>query len=535
MRDPRLVLPYCLCLLTPCLAVAQAPVPPQPASLKDATGPGPDSPAAGAGGVQQMKATIKRAPDGTILAFEIGTEGKPGAERAKIDYKGPESRTIDYGDGQGGTVQESFYNVGLRKDVTTSDGDRRVFTYEQMQPKTETHVGGVWQGWELTWDSNERGIPTTTNFSGPGLTSPVQMILTFDKYARPENISGPRNFTGTYHYTEGTGKLESFHRGVLNTTWAYDSFGRLSDVKTTTDGSVAVYRYHYDYDRRNMRTERLAEGAGKSWKGMEHDDIGRLVRAVGYTYAFDSQGRGLPGKPSAASPGKFDFVSEFPGFDGAGRPTGDALWEYQWDQRGLLVGLNRRAGKARDPRVIEETLRYEYDANRRRVRKVWTLKFNPSMKRPDFVEESRMLWDGSLPAMEERKRAGVALPRRWFVWGRDLGAHRESAGGIGGLVAIIEEGKRTLLPVDDGAGNIMAVVDGATGKAVAKYNYGPMGEVEPVDGDVDACPFRYQTRHFDSDSELYYGQGLFYLPRMGRWLGRIVLGKIELNPLLEAE
>jgi hypothetical protein len=119
------------------------------------------------------------------------------------------------------------------------------------------------------------------------------------------------------------------------------------------------------------------------------------------------------------------------------------------------------------------------------------------------------------------------------VWGRDLGGQRNTAGGVGGLVAIIEEGKRTLLPVDDGAGNIVAMVDGATGNTIAKYDYGPMGEVEPVEGDVDACPFRYQTRYFDHDSELYYAGGLFYFPRMGRWLGRIVLGKIELNPLLE--
>jgi hypothetical protein len=38
--------------------------------------------------------------------------------------------------------------------------------------------------------------------------------------------------------------------------------------------------------------------------------------------------------------------------------------------------------------VTGETVRYEYDADRRRVRKVWTLKFDPAMKRADFVEES---------------------------------------------------------------------------------------------------------------------------------------------------
>ena len=483
-----------------------------------------------------MKATIKRAPDGSIVGYEISTEGVPGAERATIEYT-PNSRAIDYEEGQGGTVKENYYNVGVRKDVATSDGDFRKFTYERLIPKTEHHVSGVWEGWALTWKFEERrGIPTITEISTPGAAAePVQLMMTFDKHARPETIGGPRGLTGAYVYSEVSGNLTSFSRGLLQTKLEYDDIGRIGVVETTTKDGAIVYRYRHAYDRRNQRTERLAEGAGKPWSGMQYDNEGRMVKAAGYAYAYDGWGRRHPGRDSATQPGKIEFVTEMTGHDGAGRPTGDALWDYQWDQRGLLVGLSRRAGKARDPRVTAETVRYQYDADRRRVRKVRTLKFTPETKRPDFVEESRMLWDGPLPVMEDRTRLGTALPRRWFVWGRDLGGQRTSAGGLGGLAAIIEEGKRTLLPVDDGAGNIMAVVDGATGKMVAKYNYGPMGEVEPVEGDADACPFRYQTRYFDQDSELYYAGGLFYLPRMGRWLGRIVSGKIELNPLLEKE
>jgi len=481
-----------------------------------------------------MKATIKRAPDGTILAYEISTDGVPGAERATIDYT-PNSRTIDYGEGRGGTVKENYYNVGVRKDVATSDGDYRTFTWDIPNPKTECHVGGVWEGWTLTWRSNEHGKPTTTEVSPPGSAGPVQLSLTFDKYARPEHITGPGGVTGTYVYAEVTSKLTSFNRGLLKTTWEYDDIGRVGVVETTIQGGAETYRYHHIYNQRNQRTDRQAEGAGESWTNMQYDDASRLVKATGHAYAFDRIGRCVPGRESATVPGKIDFFTEIAGYEWAGRPTGDALWEYQWDQRGLLVGLSRRAGKGRDPRVTAETVRYQYDADRRRVRKVWTLKFSPETKRPDFVEESRMLWDGPLPVMEERTRMGAALPRRWFVWGRDLGGQRASASGLGGLIAIVDEGKRTLLTVDDGAGNIMAVVDGATGKPVAKYNYGPKGEVKPVVGDPDACPFRYQTQYFDQDSELYYGSGLFYLPRMGRWLGRIVLGKIELNPLLEGE
>src|SRR5262249_38884366 len=160
-----------------------------------------------------------------IMGFEISTKGVPGMERAKIDYT-PNSRTIDYGEGQGGTVQENYYNVGLRKDVATSDGDARTFTYERLQPKTEHHVSGGWAGWALTWKLDERGIPTTTEISkSAGAMEPIQPILSFDKHARPGTITGPRGLTGIYVYSEVSGKLTNFSRGLLQTKIEYDEIG----------------------------------------------------------------------------------------------------------------------------------------------------------------------------------------------------------------------------------------------------------------------------------------------------------------------
>ena len=143
--SPRFALPFCVGIFAPWFAVAQATSAPQPAGATTATGSAPASPG-GAKEQPQMKATIKRAPDGSIIAYEISTEGVPGAERATIEYT-PNSRTIDYGEGQGGTVKENYYNVGVRKDVATSDGDHRTFLWERLRPKTEHHVGGLWQGW----------------------------------------------------------------------------------------------------------------------------------------------------------------------------------------------------------------------------------------------------------------------------------------------------------------------------------------------------------------------------------------------------
>jgi RHS repeat-associated protein len=84
---------------------------------------------------------------------------------------------------------------------------------------------------------------------------------------------------------------------------------------------------------------------------------------------------------------------------------------------------------------------------------------------------------------------------------------------------------RTLTPLDDGFGNIIALVD-QSGKRVATYEYGPFGEWIGGHGELSACPFRWQSKWFDAESEHYYFGYRYYSPQYGRWLSR--------DPLREA-
>jgi RHS repeat-associated protein len=79
--------------------------------------------------------------------------------------------------------------------------------------------------------------------------------------------------------------------------------------------------------------------------------------------------------------------------------------------------------------------------------------------------------------------------------------------------------------VQDGLGNITAVIDQATGRSVARYDYGPFGEPLAESGEVDACPFRWQTKWYDAESQHYYFGYRHYDPRFGRWLSRDPLGE----------
>jgi RHS repeat-associated protein len=60
---------------------------------------------------------------------------------------------------------------------------------------------------------------------------------------------------------------------------------------------------------------------------------------------------------------------------------------------------------------------------------------------------------------------------------------------------------------------------------VAQYEFGPFGEPTSETGEADACPFRWQTKYYDRETQLYYFPKRYYDPRTGRWLSRDPLGE----------
>ncbi len=199
---------------------------------------------------------------------------------------------------------------------------------------------------------------------------------------------------------------------------------------------------------------------------------------------------------------------------------------YAWDNIGRLKTMTCKTAALPAANVTAETVSFIYDADDRRTDKIVRQYLNTGKQ---DVTESKLLWAGSLPVLEVQLHNGALVRKRWFQWGPDLSGTLEGAGGIGGLEAIIEEPvigtKRTLLPVQDGLGNITAVFNAATGQMVARYDYGPFGETLRVSGEADACPFRWQTRWYDGESGHYYFLHRYYDPRLGRWLSRDPIGE----------
>jgi len=112
--------------------------------------------------------------------------------------------------------------------------------------------------------------------------------------------------------------------------------------------------------------------------------------------------------------------------------------------------------------------------------------------------------------------------------GATAGIH--DAGGIGGLLAVVDEAEETShWYFYDGNGNVgqlLAYDAGPTVNATpaAHYEYDPYGHLINWT-DTIANPFRFSTKWFDTTTGLGYWGYRHYSPRLGRWMSRDPIGE----------
>ena len=117
---------------------------------------------------------------------------------------------------------------------------------------------------------------------------------------------------------------------------------------------------------------------------------------------------------------------------------------------------------------------------------------------------------------------------RSYVWGIDLSGSIGGAGGVGGLLKIIDHGVggSSHYVAYDANGNVVGLVDATSGAWTAQYEYGPFGELIRATGPMAASnPFRFSTKYTDDESGLLYYGMRYYNPTIGRWISRDPIGE----------
>ena len=185
--------------------------------------------------------------------------------------------------------------------------------------------------------------------------------------------------------------------------------------------------------------------------------------------------------------------------DGAG-----STLSYNGENR--LVGFDDGSGT---------TASYVYDYLGRRVRK--TVGANTTT----FV------YDGWNQVHEELDDGQGTVTTKHNVWGLDLSQSMQGAGGVGGLVAVVDSSGGADVFCFDGNGNVSQVLDSSSGALEAAYEYDAFGNaVASVGQQASANPWHFSTKYVDAESGYsYYGHR--YLDRArGRWTRRDPMDEI---------
>jgi RHS repeat-associated protein len=118
--------------------------------------------------------------------------------------------------------------------------------------------------------------------------------------------------------------------------------------------------------------------------------------------------------------------------------------------------------------------------------------------------------------------SGVITLSHSYLWGLDLSGKMHGAGGVGGLLAIVDSVTGNIeYPVHDANGNIHGLTDRATGEVTAAYEYSPFGQtLREIGTYAQANPFRFSSKYTDNETDLVNFGRRHYNPALGRFLGR---------------
>ena len=188
----------------------------------------------------------------------------------------------------------------------------------------------------------------------------------------------------------------------------------------------------------------------------------------------------------------------------------DDRHRYTWNGENRLVRVESKDGATR--------VEYAYDYQGRRVTRVETRNAGTE---DEVTRATAYLYDGwnVLAELTSQETADQSLRATYYTWGRDLSGSLQGAGGVGGLLAMSEDGEHRY-PTYDANGNVGQLLD-ARGEVMAGYLYDPYGNVMEMRGEeAMENPWRFSTKPADEVTGWSYYGFRWYDPRKGRWPNR---------------
>ena len=404
----------------------------------------------------------------------------------------------------GGTTYDLAWTASSRRATVTDDRGTTARTYDAAGRITvEVQPDGAIL--EYGWTAAHQLASRTVTVGGVPLTT----TYAYDDWGRLTEVTDPAGGVTLYEFDLDGRPVEVAHANGTTTSYDYDAAGHLLDLEHA-DASGALLGWAYDWQGSELATVLEADGSTESYV---HDSTGMLESAVRTgvdpwtdVFAWD----GAAGVTEATR----DGTPETWLYDGDGRLVDRGGVTYTWDASGRLLTRDDGTLLSIDwegERLVGATygadvLALEYDVDgfvvTRTVNGVAT----------------HYLWDrlGPVPRLLATYDDTGALLEH-FVW--DQTGLLQVHDGAGDVATVFRDRRSSVRGLSDPSG---ALTD--------TWNYDVWGAPVSHTG-ASTQPYGFGGMVMDDALGLYYAQARWYEPEAGRFLSMDPVHGTTENPL----
>jgi RHS repeat-associated protein len=473
--------------------------------------------------------TVSGSPLVTTYNYQPGS-----GDLAQVDYS---DTTPD--------VTFAYDRLGRAKQVTDGSGVHTLaYDASSLALGSETRTGLVPA--TLTYKRSSSGVLGRS--TGVQLGSGYDVTYGYDAQGRVGSVGwsvSGQSDSATYTRVAGSELLGGVtYASGLATTYGYEATRDLKTQVKNVAGGVTVSQYDYQYDAVGRRGSVVNSGSAfamPAYSRWSYNDRNELIESARYeganvgdvsqpvmgeyrAYGFDAIGN-RTGASEAGTMKSYatNALNEYTSAAGAtltydvdGNLTNDGARKFTYDAENRLTVV--------EPVTLGNgavRVRMVYDYLGRRVLKVVEEHDGSAWSQQDDVRFVYVGWN----VVEERHTTSGGDTKKSFVWGLDLSQSLGGAGGIGGLLAAVDEQGSQMAFLCDANGNVGQLVD-ELGSTVAKYEYDAFGKMLVESGTAAReNPYRFSTKYFEQETGLMYYGFRFYSPTMGRWISRDPVGE----------
>jgi RHS repeat-associated protein len=336
----------------------------------------------------------------------------------------------------------------------------------------------------------------------------------------------------TYGYKDGTGRFRSVDWSAGgqtgNAVYGYLNNSDLIEQLTINNSLITTYSYE---SNRNLKTQVKNEFNSQliSQYDYNYNNLGLREHSDTSGSAFTETPIELTPETSTYTTNSLNQYTQITKDNG--QQTTDTL---NYDDDGNLtliisVGATKVYKYNAENRLIavepstpingDKKVEFVYDYMGRRIQKkvytyvsdLWSLS-----------SDTLFFYDGWNLILE---MDGTGSVHKSYVYGLDLSQSVDGAGGVGGLISVVDTGEVYHFLYDVN-GNIRQLIKASDGSISAHYEYDPFGILLKATGLlVNENPLRFSTKYYDTEIGLYYYGYRYYSASLGRWINRDPLGE----------